>query len=372
MKSTIRIALLASLCAIFCAKGECRAATSEPIGLRTVVIDAGHGGKDPGCVSPDKKTYEKTLTLDIARNLADKIRSNYPEVKVILTRDSDEYITLNARADKANKANADLFISIHINASAKTAPNGYSVHILGQSSSSKDLLAYNMDVCRRENSVILLEEDYSTKYQGFDPADPESFIFMALMQNSYLEQSLHFAQVIGTQLKGGSIKEDRGLWQNGFYVLWKTAMPSVLVELGFISNSADLTALRKKESREDISTRLFKAFCEYKKSYDESVSANSSESVQVEAAKIVRPDEKEQSTKLYGTQIFALSRLIPEFSKEFMGYKPRVIKSGNVYKYIIGLSSNIDSAKLENAKIKMQYPNGYFVEIEDENIVLLR
>ena len=156
-----------------------------------MVIDAGHGGKDPGAVSSDKKTYEKSIVLDIAQNLSERIRKAYPDVKVVMTRSSDKYVTLNDRAEIANKADADLFISIHINASAKNSPNGYSVHILGQSSdTNKDLFAYNMDVCRRENSVITLEDDYTTKYQGFDPSDPESFIFMTLMQNSYLEHEI--------------------------------------------------------------------------------------------------------------------------------------------------------------------------------------
>ena len=162
--------------------------------LKTVVIDPGHGGKDAGCVSKDRKTYEKNLTLSISKLFGQKIKEAYPDVKVIYTRTTDKYVTLNERADIANRNKADLFVSIHINSVQQTSPSGFSVHILGQSSSkNKDLFASNMDVCRRENSVILLEEDYSTKYQGFDPNDPESFIFFTLMQNAFYEQSLLFA-----------------------------------------------------------------------------------------------------------------------------------------------------------------------------------
>lgn len=377
--------MLATLCSLFLAMGtqsayavctlyanpdlspvvELQPHSDDNLGLRTVVIDAGHGGKDPGCVSADRKTYEKTLTLEISNKLADKIKEGYPEVKVILTRSRDEYVTLNARADKANKANADLFISIHINATTRTSPNGYSVHVLGQSSSSKDLLAYNMDVCRRENSVILLEEDYSTKYQGFNPTDPESYIFMALMQNSYLEQSLRFAQIIENSLKGGAIKEDRGLWQNGFYVLWKTAMPSVLVELGFISNPTDLAALRSKSNRDDIVERLYDAFCTYKQSYDASITEPIKESIVAETSETVAGDV------VYGVQIFAISRLIPEFSKEFLSYKPRVIKSGSLYKYFIAISNELEKTKSEWIKIKATYPSSYLVKIEGENVTVV-
>ena len=167
---------------------------AQNIGLTTLVIDAGHGGTDPGAVSRDGKSYEKSFTLDIAKRLSEKINAECPGVKVILTRDSDKTVALNDRAAIANKAGANLFMSIHVNSSPKTGPNGFSVHVLGQSSKKdRDLFAYNMDVCKRENSVILLEDDYSKKYQGYDPSDPESLIFMQLMQNSHLEQSLEFA-----------------------------------------------------------------------------------------------------------------------------------------------------------------------------------
>ena len=158
-------------------------AQDKRFALKTVVIDAGHGGKDPGGVSRDKKTYEKNLVLDIAKRFGNKIKTKYPEVKVVYTRSSDVYVTLNDRADIANRNNADLFISIHTNAAGSSAARGASVHVLGQSGNpNRDLYASNFDVCKRENSVILLEEDYSTAYQGFDPNSPESFIFFNLCE----------------------------------------------------------------------------------------------------------------------------------------------------------------------------------------------
>ena len=248
------------------------ARAKDDLTLKTVAIDAGHGGTDPGAVSPDKKTYEKSLTLDISRRLASKISLACPDVKVVQTRPDDKFVELGSRAAIANKAGADLFISIHINSSKSTSPSGYSVHLLGESSNkNKDLFAYNMDVCRRENSVILLEDDYSTRYQGFDPSDPESFIFMQLMQNSHLEQSLEFAQKVSAALKGGPVSADRGIWQNPFLVLWRTAMPSVLIELGFISNAGDLSVLRSEANRDKIAERIKDAFVAYKTEYDASV-----------------------------------------------------------------------------------------------------
>lgn len=251
--------------------------------LKTVVIDAGHGGKDPGAVSKDRRTREKDLTLDITHRLAEKIRTVYPDIKVILSRPDDEFISLNDRAEIANKAGANLFMSIHINASVKTAPSGYSIHVLGQSShKDKDLFADNMDVVQRENSVVYLEDNYTTTYKGFDPDDSRSFIFLQLMQSSNLEQSLEFAQIIADNLKDGPINENRGIWQNPFYVLWKTSMPAVLVELGFISNSEDLSKLREESNREAIAMLLLKSFSQYKEAYDKSVGAGG-ESVPSEA-----------------------------------------------------------------------------------------
>lgn len=363
MKRTICI-LAALLCSIFVAAGE-------SLGLTTVVIDAGHGGKDAGCVSKDQKTYEKTLTLDIATTLADKIRSAYPEVKVVLTRSDDTYVTLDDRARIANEAHADLFISVHINANDKTSPSGYSVHVLGQSSNkNRDLFANNMEVCMRENSVIMLEDDYSTKYQGFDPSDPESYIFMMLMQNSHREQSLRFAEEVQAKLAGGPIKNDRGVSQDPFYVLWKTSMPAVLLELGFISNSADLAALRKESGRDDIAQRLFEAFRDYKVFYDESLHFGDG-TVQQTPASGTSGAAVSSDRPVYAVQILASGR--PQNDPSiFMGYTPMVIKAGALSKYFIAVSDTREEAESKLPRIRKKYPDAFLVEIRGESVVRLR
>lgn len=400
MKRAISVLLL-SLLPVF-------QATAEDVSLNTVVIDAGHGGHDPGAVSKDRKTYEKNLTLDIASRLSTLIQDGFPEVSVISTRPDDKYVTLNDRAVSANKAGAKLFISIHINSAVSTAPNGFSIHILGQSSKKdRDLFAYNMDVCKRENSVILLEDDYSTKYEGFDPSDTESQIFMMLMQNAYLEQSLKFAQIVGKKLKSGPINADRGIWQDPFYVLWKTAMPAVLVELGFISNDNDLKALRSAEKRDEIAHKLFEAFSEYKKSYDSSVlpAAEPKAEKKTEQAAAARTDNNARTVKdqkignktepvakakseetekkapaddfaakaegsedLYGVQIFVTSRRFAEGAPEFMGYKSRELAVGNLYKYIIAVSASREDVIKEVEKIRKKYPDCFLVKISGNEI----
>lgn len=374
MKHAICIALSLLLTAIIAP------AQNRSLNLSTVVIDAGHGGKDAGAVSKDSKTYEKTLALDIANRLAARIRAELPSVKVVQTRSTDVFVELRERAAIANRAGANLFISIHINSNKSTSPNGYSVHILGQSSNrDRDLFAYNMDVVSRENSVILLEEDYKTHYQGFNPSDPESYIFLQLMQNAYLEQSLLFASTVSQHLEGGPIKANRGISQNPFYVLWKTAMPAVLVELGFISNQADLSELLKEDSRQDIADRLFEAFKEYKKMYDGTIDLTPAEKPQPAASKPeARPSETSDnqpavaeapaapaSPVLYGTQIFATSRPLEEGDPRFLGWKPEVVRLGSLYKYIIGVSTSPDQARKNNVAIREEYPGSFMVSISD-------
>lgn len=242
--------------------------------LHRVVIDAGHGGKDPGAVSRDQKTYEKNLVLSIAMMLGKKIEEEYKDdVIVLYTRTTDVFVPLQDRADFANRNDADLFISVHINASPKgRTGSGHSVHILGASSNpNRDVVSGNLDVCKRENSVILLEDDFTTTYQGFDPSDEASYIFMTLMQGAFYEQSIYFASLVEKSLANTPITNANGVYQNAFYVLWKTAMPAVLLELGYISDDKDLALLKTEEGREKIAQKVFTAFKQYKKNYDESM-----------------------------------------------------------------------------------------------------
>ena len=365
---------------------------NDNLALDIVVIDAGHGGTDPGAVSRDGRTYEKTLTLDISKKLAEKIREEFPDVKVILSRPDDKFVALEGRAACANKAGADLFLSVHINSTKSTSPNGFSVHTLGQSSNKdRDLFAYNMDVCRQENSVALLEQDYNTKYQGFDPSDPESMIFMQLMQNSHLEQSLDFAQIISEKLATGPIKANRGIWQNPFLVLWKTAMPSVLVELGFISNSSDLEILKKDGERDRIAGCLLEAFREYKNKYDASVTIGregvpetGNEVLSPTPVKTVAPapektenpvtvketpvqvkTETSSADVRYGTQIMSGRTRLSSHDKQFLGFEPEIIEVNGIYKYVIGVCDTPEEAKEKFNLIRKTYPGAFLVVLSN-------
>lgn len=362
------------------------AAQDGRLGLRTVCIDAGHGGTDPGCVSKDKKTYESKIALDVAKRLSDKIKSGFPDVKVVMTRSTDTFITLAGRADVANKNNADLFISIHVNTASSSAANGYSIHVLGQSSNkNRDLFAYNMDVCKRENSVIMMEDDYTTKYQGFDPSDPESFIFFNLMQNAHLEQSLRFAEDVEKAMSAGPMRTSRGIWQDPFFVLWKTAMPAALIEIGFMSNTTDLASMRTESGREKIAQDIYVAFSVFKKRYDSSVNVKAGAApaaAKPAAAKPAAAENAGQSTQavvnarqakaVYGTQVLASGKLMKDNDPFFKGYKVTRVKSGNIYKYIIGVSDTPDGARTQFSKIRKLYPGSFLVAIKDETVTILK
>lgn len=373
-------------------------APSSQIKLTTVVIDPGHGGKDAGCISPSGKTMEKTVVLDIATKLAEKIRSGCPDVNVVMTRDDDTFVELQGRADIANKAKANLFISIHVNSvdGKRTGPNGYSVHILGQyTSKKKDLYAGNMDVVRRENSVIMLEDDYTTKYEGFNPSDPESYIFMNLMQNSFLEQSFKFAKFVDEEMRGGAIKASRGISQDPFYVLWRTAMPAVLVECGFMSNPTDREALITSKGKDRIASDLYDAFVKYKKEYDgvsaatTPVPAKKPETKPVEDTKPVetRPVEAVDTVEtkpagndpvisadavLYGIQVLVSSREMKSSDPFFKGYEFRKFKAGKLFKYLILCSNDLSEVKKSFSTARSSYPDCFIVKSENGELTRVR
>lgn len=361
-------------------------ANDKSLGLKTVVIDAGHGGKDPGGVSKDRKTYEKNLVLDIAKRFGQRIKEKYPDVKVIYTRSTDVYITLNERAAIANRNNADLFISIHTNANDSPSVHGASVHILGQSRDPKrDLYAGKMDVSRRENSVILLEDDYTTDYQGFDPNSPESFIFFNLMQNAYYEQSVLFASKVDEYLRKTdfAVSGYTGIHQDPFWLLWKTSMPAVLLELGFISNPGDLKVLSSVDGRNDIADKLLAAFTSFKTSYDASLntrgvqaSAPVSGPLQDEVSGTKTEDMKSDRDfqSYYGIQIMGLGRLLKNGDPAFKGLEVNAVKSpdSNVYKYVTGMYSDRKGASERLLEVRKKFPEAFLVKVEGTDVTRLR
>ena len=225
--------------------------------MHTIVIDAGHGGHDPGCQYGGKQ--EKNITLAIALKLGKIIKENLTDVNVKNTRSEDKFVELSERTAIANRNSADIFISIHVNANGKTSANGTETYTMGLHKSND-----NLEVAKRENAVVLMEDDYSKRYDGFDPKSPEANIIFSLYQNVHLDQSLRFASKVEKQFKNGIGRASLGVKQAGFLVLWKTTMPSVLIETGFLSNDSERKYLCSEDGQEALAKGIFEALKEYK------------------------------------------------------------------------------------------------------------
>lgn len=220
----------------------------------TVVIDAGHGGHDAGAIGKSG-LMEKDINLQVSKMLADTIKNAFPSVNVLLTRSSDTFITLQGRADFVNRNDADLFICVHTNAAENRSASGAETYILGT-----DRMEDNLDVAIRENAVMKLEDGFETRYEGFDPNSVDSYIMFELMQNQYMTESLQFASLVQQEFTGTLHRADRGVRQAAFWVLLKSACPSVLVELGFISNADEEKYLGSLKGKQDMVNALFTAF----------------------------------------------------------------------------------------------------------------
>lgn len=229
----------------------------------TVVIDAGHGGHDPGAIG--KVTREKNINLNVALRLGKKIETRFKDVKVVYTRKKDVFVPLDRRAEIANDAKADLFISIHTNSVAKgSAVRGTETYTLGLAR-----LEANLEVAKRENSVILIENDYKQRYAGFNPNSSESYIMFEFIQDKHMEQSVSLAKLVQGQFRNYAKRVDRGVHQAGFLVLRATTMPSILIELGYISNQAEERYLNSAEGVESLSEGIYRAFKKYKEQHHE-------------------------------------------------------------------------------------------------------
>lgn len=369
-----------------------------------VVIDPGHGGKDPGAVN--KNIREKDVVLGIGLKLGKLINDNHSDVKVIYTRNTDVFVPLIERSDIANKNKADLFISIHANFCATPAIRGTETFVLGLHR-SKD----NLDVAKKENSVILLEEGYNTTYEGFDPNLSESYIMFELVQDIYMDQSLSFADAIQQQFKSHISTVNRGVKQAGFLVLRQSSMPSVLIESGFISNPAEASYLSSEEGQQQIAVSILEAFKKFKgkssgatikseipilasteKTLETSPVKKQADTVvpmetkvKKEIAAIPQPEpEKAQpekevkvtvaetvenpiaNEKIYCVQIAASTIHIEPVPGNFKGLKNiRNDKIDKYYRYYVGSESSLKNITPLLQQIKLKFPQAFVVSFVD-------
>ena len=361
----------------------------------TVVLDAGHGGNDAGAVGSFSK--EKNINLRYTLLVGDMIKKNIPDAKVIYTRDKDVFVNLNERARIANKNKADLFISIHTNSSKNSSANGMETFTLGVSKSKE-----NMEVAMLENSVIKYEEDYETKYEGFDPNSVDSYIMFEFMKDQYTDRSITCADLIQKGIIKASKRNDRGVRQAGFLVLRATTMPSVLVELGFISNKEEEKFLNNNDNQVKMATAIFNAIKEYKHELDKKSGNSNSEELEVrneelkkevtepvEVAKNenelgvrseelgVKEENKGELTKEKGEIIpnsteyeFFIQYLVSknnykEDNAVFKGHTPtKILNENKLYKYLIG-PFDVNAVFTKRNEITKDFPDAFIVAYKE-------
>jgi len=322
----------------------------EEYRLQTVVIDPGHGGRDIG--APGTIKHEKDLVLEIGLRLGEYIKEHHPDVKVIYTRKTDTFIPLIKRSQIANKHQADLFISIHVNANENKHVKGTETYVMGLHKTQS-----NLEVAKKENAAILYEEDYSRKYEGFDPNSAESYIIFSLMQNAYLKQSLKFASAVQKNFGSSTGLNNRGVKQAGFLVLYKTSMPRVLVEAGFISNPEQEKYLNSEKGQIRLAHAIGKAFDDYKAKLEKQSAMLASDSLN---------NQPEHSIR-FKIQVAASSDPISPHSDYFKGHdEVQEHQVGGQYKYTLGNFSDYEKARQFKKKIREDFPGAFIVAYKDE------
>ena len=351
-----------------------------------VVIDAGHGGHDPGAIG--KISKEKNINLNVALKLGKQIQKNCPDVKVVYTRTRDVFIPLNRRAEIANDAKADLFISIHTNALANNrTAKGASTWTLGLAKSDA-----NLEVAKRENSVILYESDYKTRYAGFNPNSAESYIIFEFMQDKYMSQSVHLASLVQKHFRNTCRRVDRGVHQAGFLVLKASAMPSILVELGFISTPEEERYLNTDAGTTTLANGIFRAFLTYKREQEIRLNGSSQtilpeEEATASAGAASKTEKKaagqsgkptpqrsekaavaqtEDNAPVFKIQILTSSRPLAKNDKRLKGLKNvDYYKEGGLYKYTYGASSDYNKVLRTKRSITAQFKNAFIIAFKN-------
>jgi N-acetylmuramoyl-L-alanine amidase len=332
-----------------------------------IVIDAGHGGKDPGAIG--SFSYEKNIALAIALKTGSYIEKNLDNVTIIYTRKTDTFVEVRERANIANKNNADLFISIHSNWAKSKTIRGTETFVMGPAKDQQ-----NLEVAMKENEVILLENDYSTTYEDFDPKSPESYIMFTLMQNIFLKQSTNLASQIQSQYKGSINRIDRGVKEAGFWVLFMTTMPSVLTETGFITHPEEEKYLNSKEGQDKIASSIFRACSDY----IADIESKSSKFPVKNQNKENEPVNFEQSGLDQGRIVFMVqiatsSGRIETKPENFNGLKNVTEIGGpDQSKYATGSFSDYMAAVSYRKEIEAIFPDAFVIAVKDNKILPLQ
>ncbi len=337
----------------------------------TVVIDPGHGGKDPGAVG--KICYEKNIVLSVGKKVNALLKEKDRSIKVVMTRDNDTFVELERRAQIANNAKANLFVSIHADAVENRSVHGAGTFTMGMSKEKS-----NMEVAKRENSVISLEDNYQERYLGFDPKSVESYIIFELMQDVYMENSIRLAQLVQNNFIGAK-RLDRGVRQAPYWVLHRTGMPAILVELGFITNVEEEKYLKSEKGQDQLAGCLANAILSYKKEIDsrsvsvrqmgEELKAASEKETQAAAG---NPNTKEDGLE-FRVQIFASQEIVPVGDSRLKGLDEGIghYRDGKLYKYTYGHFASEKEAADARALIRSKFPDAFVVAMKGENRISL-
>lgn len=325
-------------------------------GRFVLVIDPGHGGKDPGAVNG--KNQEKTINLNIALKMGKLIEDNCKNVKVIYTRKTDVFVELYKRADIANKAGADMFISVHTNSAKNKSAYGAETYLLGV---EENRTSANLNAALEENKAILLENDYQTHYEGYDPNSPESMIIFEFMQNEYQKESLKMASFTQDQMVKSAKRPDRGVHQAGYLVLWKSTMPSILIELGFISNDAECKYLVSQKGIDEMSQSLYNAFKDYLDYHNKLLE----KAVPVAQAIGNKPTE-EVKTELpvYKVQFMSLKTPLKKTDKRLKAYSDvDYYSEDGVCKYTCGDTTDYDAILKTKTEVQKKYKDAFVIAV---------
>lgn len=333
--------------------------------FKTVVIDPGHGGKDPGALG--RKVKEKDIVLSVALMTGEYLKREMPDLNVVFTRTEDVFVPLDERAEIANKAKADLFVSIHANSISNPKIQGAETFVLGLHRSEE-----NLEVAKKENSVIILEENYTTTYEGFDPSQPESYIIFELMQNVYLDQSIAAASAIQDQFEKRVGRRNRGVKQAGFLVLRKTAMPGVLVELGFLSNADEEQFMASDEGQAYLASAVFRAIRDYKNRFE----ARNNINVNPGGESYSRANEADSNSGNlplikedlieFRIQVASSGRLITENSGPYSQFNDVwMYKEGSTYKYTTGCEATYEEIAALLVEVRKIVPDSFVIAFKN-------
>ena len=341
----------------------------------TVVIDPGHGGRDPGAIG--KRGKEKTINLNVALKLGKLIQANCPDVKIVYTRKSDVFVGLDRRAQIANNANADLFISIHTNSVAKgRTVRGTETYTLGLHRTDD-----NLEVAKKENAVILIESDYEQRYAGFNPNSSESYIIFEFLQDKNMEKSVQLATLIQRQFKNTAKRIDKGVHQAGFLVLRETTMPGVLVELGYISTPDEERYLLSEAGTDALAKSIYKAFISYKEQNGVLMTKKTStvSSPKTSSNTSANPKQKEKAAKAVSTaktstsgkpvfkiQILTSDKKLGAKNKQFKGLSPvNYYQEKGLYKYTYGESTDYNKVLRTKRQISAKFKGAFIIAFKD-------